>query len=114
MAEPGANTNFNFDVATNEVYFTNTSTDQTTANWDFGDGSPIDNTINPTHTFVPGVYNVCLSNTSCLTNCQTVTIAGGRIKPGTMANNNLYIGHLHGAFATIRRRKCSLFKVEIR
>lgn len=31
--------------------------------WDFGDGSPVDNTENPTHTYtIPGTYTVCLAS----------------------------------------------------
>lgn len=46
--------------------------------WDFGDGSPVDNTQNPTHTYTAnGTYQVCLianSNCSDDTVCNTVTI----------------------------------------
>jgi PKD repeat protein len=46
--------------------------------WDFGDGSPVDNTQNPSHTYTAnGTYQVCLianSNCSADTVCNTVTI----------------------------------------
>lgn len=43
------------------IQFQNTSTSATSYSWDFGDGSPIDNTINPTHTYsIPGTYTLTL------------------------------------------------------
>ena len=51
------------------VNFTNTSTNATTALWDFGD-STTDTTYNPSHIYTaPGTYNVTLtSSSSCGTN----------------------------------------------
>lgn len=55
-----------------------------TYDWDFGDGSPHDNTANPTHTFAnAGVYQVCLttvSSDSC-TNTRCLNVATEN--PGT-------------------------------
>lgn len=43
------------------VTFTNTSTSAASYEWDFADGSPIDTTSSPVHTFhTPGVYHVRL------------------------------------------------------
>ncbi|MFT5802391.1 MAG: gliding motility-associated-like protein, partial [Nonlabens sp.] len=51
------------------VTFTNASTGNS-YNWNFDDGSPIDSSIAPTHTFVnPGIYDVMLiafDSTSCM------------------------------------------------
>lgn len=61
------------------IAFTSTSTGAVTYAWDFGDGSPIDNTANPSHTFPVGSWTVTLTVTSaggCNTNfiTQNVTI----------------------------------------
>ncbi len=70
------------------VVFTNTSTNATSYSWDFGDGSPIDNSPNPTHTYTSnGNFTVVLTATnSCNSslNTQTVTISTVGI-----ANNSL-------------------------
>ena len=43
--------------------FTDASTGATAWDWDFGDGSPIDNNQNPTHTYAgPGTYTVTLTS----------------------------------------------------
>ncbi|MGI9190664.1 MAG: PKD domain-containing protein [Chitinophagaceae bacterium] len=54
--------------------------------WDFGDGSPTNNTPSPTHTYAaPGTYTVCLTTTgmdsmnvgTCVDDtCMSITIAG--------------------------------------
>ena len=41
----------NTGCASYDVIFTNNSFDATSYTWDFGDGSPLDNSVNPTHTF---------------------------------------------------------------
>lgn len=55
-----------------------TSGTATSWSWDFGDGSPVDNTQNPTHVYgTNGTYNVCLITTSLCesdTICQQVTV----------------------------------------
>jgi PKD repeat protein len=44
------------------INFVNTSQNANTWEWNFGDGSPNSNALNPTHTFVnPGVYNMYLA-----------------------------------------------------
>lgn len=56
------------------VNFTNTSTGQGYI-WNFGDGSPIDNTTNPSHTFVnPGTYTVSLTAQLAGATCSDSTI----------------------------------------
>lgn len=54
------------------VTFTNTSTNATTALWDFGDNTT-DNAYNPSHTYTaPGTYNVTLSVSSACGSDNTV------------------------------------------
>ncbi len=50
----------------NTVAFTSSGASQNTGYaWDFGDGSPIDNNANPTHTYAnDGTYTFCLTATS--------------------------------------------------
>lgn len=70
-------------LANGTVQFTNNSTTGVNYSWDFGDGSPLDFTFSPSHTYTgTGPYNVTLSVTSA-TGCpnsstQPVTV---RIKP---------------------------------
>lgn len=55
-----------------------------TYDWDFGDGTPHDNTANPTHTYsAPGVYQVCLTTVSSdnCTNTRCLNVATEN--PGT-------------------------------
>ncbi|MBW8050553.1 MAG: PKD domain-containing protein [Cytophagales bacterium] len=62
------------------------STGITSWSWDFDDGSPVDNTQNPTHTYgADGIYVVCLIVTdSCGadTICQDVTLTNVGVTPG--------------------------------
>jgi hypothetical protein len=54
---------FDFKYIGQEVY--------TTVSWNFGDGSPTSNLVNPTHTYAAtGVYNVCVTATNA---CDTYT-----------------------------------------
>lgn len=73
LPKPVANFGFNTLCANSSVNFTDltTITGGTIASydWDFGDGSPHDNTQNPSHTYTPGLYIVHLtvtSNTGCV------------------------------------------------
>lgn len=77
------------------IAFTSTSTGAVTYAWDFGDGSPIDNTANPSHTFGVGSWTVTLTvtsaggcNTSVIT--QNVTILATDITNATMGIFNVY------------------------
>ncbi|MFN0188559.1 MAG: PKD domain-containing protein [Bacteroidia bacterium] len=46
------------------VDFTDASQNAASYSWDFGDGSPLDNTANPSHTYaIFGLYTVCLTIT---------------------------------------------------
>lgn len=54
------------------VTFTNTTPPGSLATWDFGDGSPIDTTQNPQHTYTTaGTYTVTLTAESPLAGCIT-------------------------------------------
>ncbi len=77
------------------IAFTSTSTGAVTYSWDFGDGSPLDNTANPSHTFAVGTWNVTLTVTSaggCNTNSttQVVTILPTGIASSTQNGFNIY------------------------
>lgn len=71
---PGAN--FTAGVTQLTVSFTNTSTNGVSYSWDFGDGSPADNTMNPSHTYAAsGSYLVTLTVTNpCGTSTDTMTV----------------------------------------
>ena len=67
----------------------------TTISWDFGDGTPLSNVANPTHTYAaPGSYNVCVTVTDDCgsdTACQTINTVGTGINniPG-FVNISIY------------------------
>jgi hypothetical protein len=69
--EPNPVAGFTSDGSLSPMFsFINTSTDATSYTWDFGDGSPTDNSTNPTHVYGPGTYTVTLDATN---SCGTVT-----------------------------------------
>ncbi len=82
-----------FGCAPFTASFTNTST-ATSYEWNFDDGSPINTSFQPTHTFVnPGIYNVMLvafDSTACVT-ADTVylTITVGSTLPVTASFNSI-------------------------
>ncbi|MFT5167968.1 MAG: PKD repeat protein, partial [Saprospiraceae bacterium] len=62
---------FSYSINDNEVSFTNTSSNATAYQWDFGDGTPISTAENPVHEYaVPGAYEVTFVATSVF--CATV------------------------------------------
>jgi gliding motility-associated-like protein len=65
-------------IAPLNVAFTNTTTGATNYIWNFGDGSPLDNTFAPSHTYTaPGVYTVILvtyNNSPACADTITLTI----------------------------------------
>jgi PKD repeat protein len=69
---------FTHTVSMATAYFTNQSTGAFSYSWNFDDGSPLDNSANPAHTYtVNGVYTVTLTVTGpcgTVTYTQTVTI----------------------------------------
>ncbi|MBK9639545.1 MAG: PKD domain-containing protein [Bacteroidetes bacterium] len=61
------------------VDFTDASQNAASYSWDFGDGSPLDNTANPSHTYSPlGTYQVCLSVTDTCggthVHCKSISV----------------------------------------
>lgn len=78
---------FSYTSSGNTFQFSYTGTGPyTTISWDFGDGTPVANADNPTHTYTAsGSYTVCATvNDDCGSNatCQTINISG------TGINNN--------------------------
>ncbi len=66
------------------VPFTNLSGGATSYVWNFGDGSPTEATVSPTHTFPgSGDYNVTLTATSTVTGCTVDTILPVQIRVAT-------------------------------
>ncbi|MFT4759327.1 MAG: PKD repeat protein [Paraglaciecola sp.] len=68
VANAFPNANFEYEIDDNTVIFMNTSVGGNVFTWDYGDGSPTTNELNPTHTFTSGgIFNVILvaSNLSC-------------------------------------------------
>jgi PKD repeat protein len=75
---------FSFSVNQNQVTFTNNSLRAATYDWDFGDGSPINNTVNPTHTYTAvGNYTVSLQAKS---NCNKFARKNKQISINTIPN----------------------------
>ncbi|MBK7966264.1 MAG: PKD domain-containing protein [Bacteroidetes bacterium] len=61
------------------VDFTDASQNAASYSWDFGDGSPLDNTPNPSHTYSTfGTYQVCLTVTDTCgethTDCKSISV----------------------------------------
>jgi PKD repeat protein len=96
---PSPTADFNSSVAGSAATFTNTTTGGTgpyTYTWDFGDGSPADNTANPSHTYaIDGTYNVCLVaidvNNCSDTTCHSVTILTTGIEQSSVLSEVLTI-----------------------
>ena len=85
-------------TAGNNVELTNTSTSNLpfTSSWDFGDGSPLENTEDATHTYADaGVYTVQLTVTSdcgtdIFTEEVTISDANNVNELSTLTNINVY------------------------
>jgi len=71
---------FSYTVSGDTVFFTNGSIgDNLTFSWDFGDGSPVSNEVDPVHVFPgPGVYQVTLTamSTYCAAGASKQVQAG--------------------------------------
>ncbi len=86
------------------VDFTNNS-NGVTYSWNFDDGSPIDNTVQPTHTFTSvGTYNVmfiAIDSASCnIADTTYLTIVGTEPPP------------VDADFIAVQNANCSLFQIE--
>ncbi|MCX6296946.1 MAG: PKD domain-containing protein, partial [Bacteroidetes bacterium] len=100
------------------IAFTSTSTGAATYSWDFGDGSPVDNTANPSHTFGVGTWTVTLTVTSagtCNTNntTQTVTILATDIANFSTAILNVFPNPSSNGLFTIEMGGASKTNVEV-
>lgn len=82
---PVADAQFAAASTNRDATFTNNSTNSTSQSWDFGDGSAVDNSSNPTHTYAAdGTYAVRLiSGNTCGNDTLTknVEIATVDVKP---------------------------------
>ncbi len=68
------------------VSFVSTSANATSYSWDFGDGSPVETTANPTHAYLAdGTYNVTLIATN---GCSSDTTTASVVVIGTGINGN--------------------------
>jgi PKD repeat protein len=104
--------------ATPSIAFTSTSTGAVTYSWDFGDGSALDNTANPSHTFAPGTWTVTLTVTSaggCNTNTttQTVTVLALDIANSSTGILNVYPNPSSTGLFTIETGTISKTSIEI-
>lgn len=97
----GPKASFTWAVNRNQVFFTNTSEYQMRAAWDFGDGSSDTLSINPAHTYVPGIYDVQLiAKNPCGADTlhQEVVVRGiARMMPSVHANEGVVLADLFGA-----------------
>lgn len=100
------------------IAFTSTSTGAVTYAWDFGDGSPIDNTANPSHTFGVGSWTVTLTVTSaggCNTSVttQNVTIVATDIANANMGTFNVYPNPSNTGLFTIDMLTATKANIEV-
>jgi PKD repeat protein len=88
---PASNAQFTASVVGATGVFTNQSTNAVTYSWDFGDGSPVNNTANPTHTYtVNGTYTVTLTVTGPCgsdTYTQVITISQVGLQDADLSNS---------------------------
>lgn len=83
----------------NAFRFQDTSVYSTSRLWDFGDGTPMDTSLNPLHEFTtPGIYNVCLyayNQFGVDTTCTTIEILATSISESTngitVTNNQEFV-----------------------
>ncbi|MBL0096005.1 MAG: PKD domain-containing protein [Bacteroidetes bacterium] len=70
---------YNYTINYPTVDFSDNSQNAASYSWDFGDGSPLDNSQNPSHTYSTfGLYTVCLTITDTCggvnTKCQNISV----------------------------------------
>lgn len=75
---------FNYTALQNQITFTNASVRSTLYTWDFGDGSPLENTANAVHTYnTVGTYTVTLTTKNA---CNKYSVATKTIVITSVAN----------------------------
>lgn len=95
---------FTFAPTMLSVVFTNSTTGAATYSWDFGDGSALDTSTDPTHTYTAdNTYTVCLTATSsagCMNQtCMSVTVTGTGIgEYGSGMDISVYPNPSNGEF----------------
>lgn len=100
---PIANFTFLTGTPVGTVDFTDASTGATTWSWDFDDGSALNTTQNPSHTYTAnGTYNVCLNITNAAgctsSHCETVVVTGVGINEIANLKLNIYPNPSKGNF----------------
>ncbi|MCA6421571.1 MAG: T9SS type B sorting domain-containing protein [Flavobacterium sp.] len=80
----------NFCLGSATQFTLNSTTGVTSVSWDFGDGSPLSNVLNPSHNYLTaGNYTVTLTATAAngtSTKTRTITIAAIPVVANTVAN----------------------------
>lgn len=83
----------NFCEGTATQFTLSTTQNINSVNWDFGDGSPISNSFNPSHLYAnAGTYTVTMNATGAggtISKSKVITILALPIVAGTVANQNL-------------------------
>ncbi len=92
---PDADYNYSAPSTTFSISFLNSSKRYTSCNWDFGDGSPINNALSPNHTFPSsGPFTVCMEAISTCGKkdsiCQSV-VAGPNLTSSFSATDKIKI-----------------------
>lgn len=82
VALPVCQAMFDYSIIGSDFTFQDQTANATGWSWDFGDGSPIDNTQSPTHTYATaGMYVVCLTSDESgicqSTSCRAILAQGG-------------------------------------
>lgn len=100
--EPVPVVDFDFANEGGTYYFHNTTQNDGNPSWNFGDGSPVVSTVNPTHYFDQGAWAVCLTVTnSCGSgmHCDTIIVPGiNRVLPNRVAHTGYHLIGIEGGF----------------
>ncbi|MGZ4033257.1 MAG: T9SS type A sorting domain-containing protein [Bacteroidia bacterium] len=112
------NAAFSSGVTASTAAFTNSSTDNLTNSWNFGDGSPANTTANPSHTYsANGTYTVHLIVSNlCGTDSvtHTVTIVGIGIQENVLGGISVFPNPTDGMVSvTISNANFSELKISV-
>jgi PKD repeat protein len=98
LVHPLSVANFSFSNSLLNVSFSNTALYYDSLYWDFGDGSPFNSTLNPSHTFAQnGIYTACLHTyNSCGVDsvCKTINLSTVGIQE--LQQNSTFIKNSNG------------------